>query len=740
MKKYIFFAAMFAMIFTATGKAQTWQIGYPIASNVTATLNNDTLTISGMGMMKSFLQNDIPWYNVKNNIKSVVINNGVTSIGQSAFWEHNNITSVTFPESITSIGYCAFYSCIALASITIPKGVTDIKGWAFANCIELSTVIIPQSITNIEDMAFAYCTGLTDITVNWNTPLSINSDVFYQVDITEIILHVPSGIENLYAATPFWKDFNINKTNAEPLLKTKWNQDAPYWDLCPMDGSHRSYTGCVATAMAQIMNYYKHPTTRTSEIPAYTTRTNKFSIPTIIGTTDYNWENMLNSYSSSSTDLQKNAVATLMYHCGVSLEMDYTSYASGAYSSNVVRALRTYFGYKQSISHRIRNDYDDTSWHTILRTELDAGRPVYYSGYDENFGHAFVCDGYKKNNNYFHFNWGWGGLCDGWFLTSLLNPGTGGAGAGNGIYNYKQGIIINIEPDDIKSDNENVVIWTIGTPNPNDVTATFDKNNGTLTIGGKGAMKDFNTVPYHITNIIVNAGITTKITGAMRDSCSAPWYDMRNHITKVIINADITNIGEKSFYNCTALTDMTVNWKTPLSVASNIFSGVPVSNVNLYVPKGMRCTYATAPVWQDFNINSPDNSVSGLDINSISSDTDKVSTLSQWFEITLTELRNRTASDMPIRVGYALYDRNGCTEIGYAPAKIIDDNFIPGWGKAEYSRSIRLSDFGLISIPEKGTYRIYPVNSENLSFPYRPYAIIKGYGNLDKYVTINISE
>ena len=167
----------------------SWEIGYPTASNVTATYDNGTLSISGKGEM----QDNGPWkYFVGPDITKVVINSGVTNIGSWAFWNGGwrceNITSVTIPNTVSSIGYAAFDECHYLSSIDIPNNVTS-----------------------IEDFAFAGCTGLTDVTVNWVTPLSIPSNTFSRISLANVRLHIPEGTYDLYAAAPVWKDFNIVK-------------------------------------------------------------------------------------------------------------------------------------------------------------------------------------------------------------------------------------------------------------------------------------------------------------------------------------------------------------------------------------------------------------------------------------------------------------------------------------------------------------------------------------------------
>ena len=240
---------------------------------------------------------------------------------------------------------------------------------------------------------------------------------------------------------------NFSTTAVEPLIQTKWNQNAPYKDLCPMDGVSRSVTGCVATAIAQIMKYHRYPAQGIGQSPAYTTKTKGINVPSVdFSATTYDWDNMLNTYSGTTTTVQKNAVATLMYHCGVSVEMDYANTGSGAESNLLLSALVDYFGYDPSIQYQLRDRFNNVSWEAMLREQIDAGLPVYYTGGELlTYAHAFVCDGYDDTGK-FHFNWGWGGGLDGYFVTTSLNPS---------IYTFNSGqkIIMNIKP------NERLTEW-----------------------------------------------------------------------------------------------------------------------------------------------------------------------------------------------------------------------------------------------------------------------------------------
>ena len=242
-----------------------------------------------------------------------------------------------------------------------------------------------------------------------------------------------------------------------PLLGSiQWNQMIPYNKMCPMyNSTDRSVTGCVATAMAQVMMYYQYPTTLQADIPAYVTRTKHLSIPQINKGESYDWDNMLPQYASyeplNYTDAQAAAVAKLLYHCGVACEMDYGP-SSGA---NVTPAiLSTYFGYDSDLMQDLNRDvFTLAEWSQIMDKELTAKRPILYGGQSSDGGHEFVCDG-TDGNGLYHINWGWGGYQDGYFDVTILNPDKGGAGSGNAPDGYNQScsMIIGIAPDNGKVD------------------------------------------------------------------------------------------------------------------------------------------------------------------------------------------------------------------------------------------------------------------------------------------------
>lgn len=235
-------------------------------------------------------------------------------------------------------------------------------------------------------------------------------------------------------------------TAVNPLLTTQWDQSPYYNQLCPsyFFGLGHTQTGCVATAMAQVMKYWNYPAHgrgyHSYNCNYYGTQSANFA------NTTYDWSHMPNQLTSSSSATQINAIATLMYHCGVSVDMDYGWQGSGIDDiSLVVQALKNYFRYDASTHLVEKSNYSsDAAWMNLLKNELNNGRPIFYVGFGSS-GHAFVCDGYN-NSNYFHFNWGWSGYCDGYYSVNNLTPGSGGTGAGSGSYTNGQQAVIGIQP------------------------------------------------------------------------------------------------------------------------------------------------------------------------------------------------------------------------------------------------------------------------------------------------------
>jgi hypothetical protein len=298
-------------------------------------------------------------------------------------------------------------------------------------------------------------------------------------------------------------------TNAvTPMLAVKWNQAPFVNDQCPFDASYnkRTVTGCVATAMAQIMKFWGHPA-KGSGFHSY--NHSKFgTMSANFGTTTYNWSSMPNYVNSANA-----TVASMMYQLAVSVNMNFGVAEVGGSGAFVISshsphrntaeyAFKTYFGYRPTIQGIARENYTEANWITLLKNEISNGRPVLYAGFGNGGGHAFVFDGFD-NNNFFHVNWGWGGSYDGYFRVSALNPIGVGTGGGSGGFNSGHQAIIGIQPQ-----------TNAQAPPTLNVNSNVNISTATLNYGS----------PFSVNANLVNSG-TSNFTG---DYCAAI-FDLDNN-------------------------------------------------------------------------------------------------------------------------------------------------------------------------------------------------------------------
>lgn len=273
-------------------------------------------------------------------------------------------------------------------------------------------------------------------------------------ETVEALLKGDAQVSGGLAEVRQWRAERANSAAVAPLLGgIKWNQGAPYNNMCPLyDGTNRSVTGCVATAMAQVMMYYQYPKELKTTIKAYNTQTYGIQIPEISSGATYDWDNMLPDYSKSDyNSAQADAVAKLMYHCGAAVKMDYGPSSRANVTPTI---LATYFGYDADLMQDLtRTVFTLQQWMTLIDNELKAKRPILYSGQASDEGHEFVCDG-SDGKGLYHINWGWGGYQDGYFDLTILQPQKGGAGSGSAVdgYNRNCSMIIGIAPDNGKVD------------------------------------------------------------------------------------------------------------------------------------------------------------------------------------------------------------------------------------------------------------------------------------------------
>jgi len=376
--------------------------------------------------------------------------------------------------------------------------------------------------------------------------------IWWMQNYTDQIVYVrDNGINATENISNIWDGLLIKKSNqtspknVNPLLTTTWNQDIYYNAECPEDASGPGghvYVGCVATAMGQVMKYHNHPQQGTGSHTYYCSPYG--SLTADFGATTYNWSSMPNSLYNHNI-----AVATLLFHLGVSVDMDYGPNGSGAYSSDARDALVNYFNYSSDAQMIWKDDYSSTDWQDIIKADLEASRPVYYNGQGPDGGHAFVCDGYQ-GTNYFHFNWGWSGYANGYFYLTNLNP----AGMN---FTENQGAIVHVFPEStIPSDPpENV---TADVVLPNNVHVEWDPPSG----GGQtGYTDDFESYDDFViefspwTCVDVDGSTTYGMTGTEWPNAYDPQaFIIFNPTTTEPPVADMTAHSGDKFAACLAAT------------------------------------------------------------------------------------------------------------------------------------------------------------------------------------------
>ena len=273
-------------------------------------------------------------------------------------------------------------------------------------------------------------------------------------------------------------------------------------------------TGCVATAMAQVMFYHQWPEQTTMEIPGFVSTTYKIECPAIPAATAFDWESMLPRYKGVvSSEQQQQAVAQLMVACGTSLNMDYGLASSGASTSTVGQRLKRYFDYDASTTHLNRVNYKLAEWNELIYAELAESRPVVYHGSSSGGGHAFVVDGYDKDG-FFHVNWGWSGDCNGYFQLSLLDPDSNsgiGASTTSDGYAIGQGAVVGIRP------NTGVSIPVALT------TTSFVSNSGTE-VSRSADDEDF--------SFTVTAGVKSEMAFTYTFDCGFGLFDLDGNLVE----------------------------------------------------------------------------------------------------------------------------------------------------------------------------------------------------------------
>lgn len=275
----------------------------------------------------------------------------------------------------------------------------------------------------------------------------------------------------------FGKRNTLGGVAVEPLIKTKWGQDAPYNYYCRSDKWSTDYwaTGCVATAMAQVMKYYEYPAGGKGK-PLYTENAYDLSQYT------YDWENMRETYIPEQYTVQEaEAVGRLMRDCGEAVRTYYGSSSSSSYGFFTTPAMYRNFNYSSDITRLMRSSYSDQQWIDIIRENLKLGEPIIYSA-SGNGGHSFICDGIDTDD-FLHINWGWAGYCDGYYDMQAFIP----AGTPNNGYSYEHEMIVNIRPGDPETDNtqyrNRLYLYDMKVINYFDPTGAIIPDNNPMTFG-----------------------------------------------------------------------------------------------------------------------------------------------------------------------------------------------------------------------------------------------------------------
>ena len=273
--------------------------------------------------------------------------------------------------------------------------------------------------------------------------------------------HVIGSLEStssVKASSTTLYDNGLREANSaiSPLLSCTWNQGSPYYDRCPLVEGRRCYTGCVCTAAVQVMYYHQWPKSATTNISehSFTYNNRRYTeneLPPVV----FDWKSMNDSYRDGQSDHSATAVAVLMQYVGQAIKSNYGPNGTSSSFTEVENALKNNFGYDGNVQHLFRNNYSNEAWESLIYRELAERRPVLYAGTSSGGAHAFVCDGYD-GNGLFHINWGWGGMCNGYFKLSVLNPddnsGMGASSSSDG-YSMNQDVLIGIQPPSKHTDN-----------------------------------------------------------------------------------------------------------------------------------------------------------------------------------------------------------------------------------------------------------------------------------------------
>lgn len=337
-----------------------------------------------------------------------------------------------------------------------------------------------------------------------------------------------TAVLKAYSCSPLSNKVSLAAHDNIPvMMTTKWDQDSPYNDDCPLLNGDRSVTGCMATALAQVLY---HPSNRMQGNGTYDYLWGYGNgrISFNYDKNPFDYEAMLDTYSKNSSAESKAAVANLMYGIGVACQMNYHPQMSGTGDFVSGAALIRNLGCDKTLRVENRDFYTDTEWDEMVYNQLATGHPMVYTGSSKDMGHAFVCDGYERQDdrNYYHINWGWSGNGDGYFELSRLNPSSLGIGGGTSMsgFNFLQTGFFNIKPDEGTGETQ-IDFWQYGTLKP-DVMEVSRRGRVNMSFEGNefyegggvlsGCLKDVNAfIGFKYINIADNTAEYAKLSQSL---------------------------------------------------------------------------------------------------------------------------------------------------------------------------------------------------------------------------------
>ena len=360
------------------------------------------------------------------------------------------------------------------------------------------------------------------------------------------------------------------------FCQTQWNQTYPYNYCCPEDpagsGGH-AIVGCLATAMSQLMRFWAYPAQGIGDHCYY--HSDYGQICADFGNTTYDWDNMPNVLDNNSTEAEKLATGTLCFHCGVTIDMGYGPDGSGGASGPIPGVMHTYFNYCDAIVQLRRNDFETETWKAMVREQFDMGWPMYYGGCDNGGCHAFVCDGYD-DNDMFHFNLGWGGGSDGWYLID------------DAPYTNPADAMFNFVPAEVYNQTPSLPVDFTAVPvSDTDLKVHLTWTNPTTTLDGT-ALETIEQVVVLRDNEVI-ATMTDVAPGATLEfeDAGVPRYDVFHYAVYVVANG---RVGKHANIMKVAV-GPSCDWRVIMT--SNENQGWKGGIITVYSPTGREITSMT---------------------------------------------------------------------------------------------------------------------------------------------------